>query len=94
MRLTPLSTSSSRPNKALGGGGDGYAETCRTYIKDTKDSFEVRLPTDDFILIVPRMKIPRDPMPPALFNDLLLYFRDGPVLKNIVGRRTQSQQYR
>jgi len=33
-------------------------------------------------------------MPPALFNDLLLYFRDSPAIKKMVGERDRSVWYR
>ena len=29
-------------------------------------------------------------MPPALFDDLFLYFRDSPAIKSMIGGRTQS----
>lgn len=54
---------------------------CRTYVEDVKDLVEVRLPTGDDIFVVFRMKAPGDFVPPALFHDVFLYFRDGPTAK-------------
>ena len=33
------------------------------------------------------MKESRDTVPPALFDDLLLYFRDSPAIGNVVSER-------
>ena len=55
-----------------------------------KDPIEVRLPSRNRILVVPRVKKSGDSMSPALCGDLLLYFHDGPVIENKIGGRSRN----
>ena len=54
-----------------------------------KDPVEVRLPSGNHILVVSRVKKPRDTMPLALFDNLPLYLRNGPVIGSTIGRRLE-----
>ena len=55
-----------------------------------KDPAEVRLPTGNRILVIPRMKKSGDSVPPALLDDLRLYFHDSPAIENMVNGRTRN----
>ena len=61
----------------------------RTHVEDSKDPVEVRLPVGNRILVVPRVNKSSESMPPALLDDLVLYFRDSPAIENTVGGRTR-----
>jgi len=51
-----------------------------------EDPAEVRLPTDNRLLVVPRMKKSRDFVTSTLLDDLLLYFCDSPAIGKAVSR--------
>ena len=52
-----------------------------------KDPVEVRLPSGNRILVIPRTKESRDTVSLALFDNLPLYFRNSPVGGSmIIGR--------
>ena len=55
-----------------------------------KDPVEVRLPSRDRILVVPRVKESGDSVPPALFDEPPLYFRDSPAMKRMLSRRARD----
>ena len=66
----------------------------RTHIENNEDPVEVRLPTGNRILVVPRMKESRDSMSPALFDNLILHFRDSPAADSIVSEKVRSAHWR
>ena len=70
--------------------GDGQTGTHLTHVEDLKDPIQVRLPTRNLILVVPHKKKTKDAAPPALFDDLLLYFRDGPAIESAINGRTRD----
>ena len=53
-----------------------------------EDLVEVGLPSRNRLLIVPRMKKSGDCITPALFDDLLLYSRDRPVIDRMADEKT------
>jgi len=55
-----------------------------------KDPIEVRLPSRNRILVVPRVEKSGDSVPPTLFDDLPLDFRDSPAVENTIGRRIKN----
>ena len=55
-----------------------------------KDPVEVGIPSSNCPLIVLRVNKSRDCVTFALFDDLLLYFRDSPVIKCTVGERARN----
>ena len=55
-----------------------------------KDFVEVQLPSGDRPPIVLCVKEPRDCIPPAPFDNLSLYFRNGPAIGNMVGERGRN----
>ena len=65
---------------------DDQAGVHWTHAENMKNPVEVRLPTDNRLLVIPRMKKSRDCVTSALLDDLPLYFRDSPVIQNMVGR--------
>ena len=65
-------------------------EGCRAHIEDSEDPVEIRLPIGNHIHVVPRMKKSKDFIPPTVFDDLLLHFRDSPTIDNTVGGRNRS----
>ena len=69
---------------------DGQAGTCLTHVEDLKDPIQVRLPTRNLILVVPRVKKSGDAAPPTLFDDLILDFRDGTVIESAISGRTRD----
>ena len=69
---------------------DGQTGTHLTHVEDLKDPIQVRLPTRNLILVVPRAKESRDAAPLTLFDDLLLDFRDGPVIESKISGRTRD----
>ena len=69
---------------------DGQTGTHLTHVEDMKDSIQIRLPTRNLILVAPRANKSRDPAPLTLFDDLLLYFRDGPVIESAISGRTRD----
>ena len=69
---------------------DSRAGTHLTHVEDLKDPIQVRLPTRNLILVVFRAKKSRDTAPPTLFDDLLLYFRDGPAIESVISGRTRD----
>ena len=66
------------------------AGTDRTYIEDNEDPVELGLPGSNDLLVIPRVKNSRGSIASALFDDLILYFRDGPVIEGMIGRRTRN----
>ena len=50
----------------------------RTHIKDEEDPVEFGVPSDNGLPIVPRVEKSRGRTATALFDDLVLYFRNGP----------------
>jgi len=60
----------------------------RTHIEDNEDPFEFGLPSGNDLLVIPRVENSRGCIASALFDDLILYFRDGTVVKGMTGRRT------
>jgi len=69
---------------------DNRAGAHRTYIEDNEDLVELGLPSGNGLLVIPRVEKSRGRIASALFDDLVLYFRDGPVVKGMVGRRTRN----
>ena len=69
---------------------DNRAGVDRTHIEDDEDSVELRVPNGNCLLIVPRVKKSGGRIAPALLDDLILYFRDGPGIESMMGRRTRS----
>jgi len=64
---------------------DGQAGVYRTHIKDNKDSVEFGIPSGNRLLVIPRMKYSRYCIASALFDDLVLYFRNSPATESMVG---------
>ena len=77
----------------MGTVSDDKAGARSTHVEDLKDPVEVGLPNCNSILVVPRVKHPRDFVPPALFGDLPLYFRDGPAVENAVSRGSRIMHH-
>ena len=49
-----------------------------------KDPVEIRLPTRNHVFVIPRVEKSTEPVAPALFQDLPLYFCDGPTIQTVV----------
>ena len=69
---------------------DGQTRTHLTHVEDMEDPIQLGLPTRNLILVVTRAKKSRDAAPPTLFDDILLYFRDGPVIDSATSGRTRD----
>ena len=52
----------------------------RTHIEDNKDPVEIELPTSNHLFIVLSMPESRKSVAPALFDDFVLYVRNGPTI--------------
>ena len=55
----------------------------RTHIEDDEDPVELGLPSCNGLLVIPRVKKSRGRIAPALLDDLVMYFRDGPGSKSM-----------
>ena len=64
--------------------------THRTHIEDNEDPVELGLPSRNGLLVILRVKKSRDCIASALFDDRILYFRDGSAIESMVGRRTRN----
>jgi len=62
----------------------------RTDIEYNKYPFELGLPGGNGLLVVSRVKKSRGRIPSALFDDLVLYFCDGPGIKSMIGKTTRN----
>jgi len=60
----------------------------RTHIEDNEDPVELGLPSGDGLLVIPRVENSRGRIAPALFDNLVLYFRDGPWIESVMSRGT------
>jgi len=69
---------SARPEEGMVSGNRVGAD--RTHIEDNKGLFELGLPGGNGLLVISRMKKSRGRIATALFDDLVLYFRNGPVI--------------
>jgi len=69
---------------------DDQAGAHGTHIEDNKDPAELRVPSGNRFLIVPRMKNSRGCVSSALVDDLILDFRDSPIIESMVGRGTRD----
>ena len=69
---------------------DNQAGAQRTHIEDNEDPVELRLPSGNRLLVIPRVKKSRDCTASALFGDFILYFRNGPAVEGMVSRRTRN----
>ena len=56
----------------------------RTHVEDLKDPAEVGLPTGNRLLVIPRVEKSGDCVASALFDDIALYFRDGPAIESML----------
>ena len=65
---------------------DDQAGGHRTHIEDNEDPVELGFPSRNGLLVVPRVKKSGDCVASALFDDLILYFCDGPAIESMVGR--------
>jgi len=65
---------------------DNQAGAHRAYIEDNEDPVQLELPSGNGLLVIRRVKNSRSDIASALFDDLVLYFRDGPVIESMVGR--------
>ena len=70
---------SARPEEGTVSGNRVGAD--RTHIEDDEGLFEFGLPGGNGLLVVPRVKNSRGRIAAALFDDLVLYFCDGPVIE-------------
>ena len=67
---------------------DDQAGAYRTHIEDNKNSVEFGIPSGNRLLVIPRVKESRDCIALALFDDLILDFRNSPAIEIMVGVRT------
>jgi len=65
---------------------DNQAGARRTHIEDKKDPVELDFPGDDCFPVIPHVKRSRGCTPFAMFDDLVLYFRDGPGIESMISR--------
>ena len=56
-----------------------------------KDPVEVRLPSRNRILVIPRVNKSRDSMTAALLGDLLLYFCNSPAIGSMISGRALNE---
>ena len=61
-----------------------------THVENNEDPVELGLPSGNGLLVIPRAEKSRDCVASALFDDLVLYFRDGPETKSMISRRTRN----
>ena len=66
------------------------SETLRTHIEDLEEPIQVILPRRNHILVIPGVDKSAEPVPPASFDDLFSYFRNGPGIRRMVSRRTRD----
>ena len=52
----------------------------KTHIEDNKDPVELKLPTSNHLFVILGMPKSRDSIAPALFDDFVLYVRNGPTI--------------
>jgi len=62
----------------------------RTHIEDDEDLVELGLPSGNGFLVIPRVEKSRGRIAPAPFDDLALYFCDGPVIESMTDRRIRN----
>ena len=62
---------------------DNQAGAQRTHIEDNEDPVELRLPSGNRLLVIPRVKRSGDCIAPSLFDDPILYFRHGPAIEGM-----------
>ena len=58
-----------------------------TYIEDLKEPAQVRFPCRNHVSVILRVKESREPVPLASFDNLLLYFCNGPTVTSTINGR-------
>ena len=72
---------------------DNQAGAGKTHIEDDEDPIELRFPGGNGLFVIPGVKKSRDCIVSAPFDDLILYFRDGPIIESMVVRRIRNYNH-
>jgi len=59
---------------------DNQVGADRTHVEDNEDPFKLGLPSGNGLLVIPCVEKSRGWIASTLLDDLILYFRDGPMI--------------
>ena len=69
---------------------DNRVEADRTHVEDDENPFKLGFPSGNGLLVIPRVEKSRGCIASTLLDDLVLYFRDGPAIEGMIGRRIRN----